>query len=243
MKNTNRFTNKAQDYAKYRPTYPQECINYLIKNMKIKNKIIADIGSGTGKFTELILDYIKKVYAVEPNRYMRRQAEKLLNKNKKFISINGSAENTNLKNNSLDIIISAQAFHWFDLNKTKIEFRRILKSNSKIILIWNSKINNTKYLKEQKQILNKYVLKENNRNKNIVNRFFSNNYKKISFNHYQEFNLEGVLGRIKSLSYCPLPNTKEYKNIEKKINIAFKKYSKNGLIKYNYRCNAYIGKI
>lgn len=71
MNNTLRFNNKAKDYVKYRPTYPKECIDYLFKKFNLKNKLIADIGSGTGKFTELILN-AKQVYAVEPNKDMRK---------------------------------------------------------------------------------------------------------------------------------------------------------------------------
>ena len=78
----NKFTGKAKDYVKFRPTYPHEFINYLIKDLKIKDKVVADIGSGTGKLTELIVDKVKTIYAVEPNKDMRIAAEKLLNKNK-----------------------------------------------------------------------------------------------------------------------------------------------------------------
>jgi len=241
--NTNKFNKKAKDYVKYRPTYPDEFIDYLIKDLKIKNKIVADIGSGTGKLTELIVNNVKKVYAIEPNKDMRIAAEKILNKNKNFISINGCAEDSKLKNNFIDVIIVAQAFHWFDIKKTMVEFKRILKKNGLLVLVWNTKIHNTNFLKTQLKILSKYSNKVKTRNKNSVKKAFPNGYLKKSYWHNQEFDLKGVLGRISSLSYCPAQNTKQYKIIEKQITNAFNKYSKNGFIKYNYKTNAYIGKI
>lgn len=96
-------------------------------------------------------------------------------------------------------------------------------------------------MKEQKKILEKYSKK--NKDKNLVNKFFSNNYNKKSFYHSQEFNLKNVLGRIRSTSYCPMKNTKEYLDLETKITKLFNKYAKNNIIKYNYRCNIYFGKI
>ena len=163
--NTNKFNNKAKDYVKFRPTYPNEFINYLVKDLKIKDKVIADIGFGTGKLTELIINDCKTIYAVEPNKDMRVAAEKILNKHKTFHSVNGSAENTTLKDNSIDLIIVAQAFHWFDAKKARIEFKRILKPKGIVVLVWNLTLRNTKFLRAQRDILHQYSnLKEKKTN-------------------------------------------------------------------------------
>ncbi len=123
-----RFSSRVENYIKYRPSYPLGIIDFL-KNERVleKKSIIADIGSGTGKLTKIFLKKRKKVYGVEPNGEMRHAAERLLKKYPNFVSINGSAEKTSLDNESVDVIIVGQAFHWFNINEAKSEFLRILK--------------------------------------------------------------------------------------------------------------------
>ncbi len=119
---TKRFSDRVENYVKYRPSYPINLINHLKKKgIVTTGQKIADIGSGTGIFSKLLLNTENNVYAVEPNKEMRIAAEKSLQNKLNFISINGSAEDTTLKENSIDIITAAQSFHWFDLQKAKKE--------------------------------------------------------------------------------------------------------------------------
>jgi len=125
---TTRFSNKVENYIKYRPHYPKAVIDYLKSENILKNdSVIADIGSGTGISAEMFLKNGSTVYGVEPNKEMREAAERLMSNYKNFISVNGTAEVTSLGIHSIDLIVAAQAFHWFDLDKTKAEFKRILK--------------------------------------------------------------------------------------------------------------------
>jgi ubiquinone/menaquinone biosynthesis C-methylase UbiE len=125
---TKRFSNRVENYVKYRPHYPQEIINFLSEEIGLNSeKTIADIGSGTGISAELFLENGNKVYGIEPNKEMREAAEIYLEKYKYFISVNGTAEDTLLENDSMDIVLAGQAFHWFDVEKAKKEFKRILK--------------------------------------------------------------------------------------------------------------------
>src|SRR5689334_2737571 len=123
---TKRFSNRVEQYVKYRPSYPKEIIPFLEKNAGLNSSfVIADIGSGTGISTKLFLDNGNKVFAIEPNNEMRKKGEELLRDHSSFISINGTAEQTTLADGSIDMIVAGQAFHWFDAGKTKSEFRRI----------------------------------------------------------------------------------------------------------------------
>jgi ubiquinone/menaquinone biosynthesis C-methylase UbiE len=70
---------------------------------------------------------------------MRIAAEKMLQKYPNFISINGSAEDTGLYENSLELITAGQAFHWFDLDQSRSEFKRILKPEGYAAIIWNNR--------------------------------------------------------------------------------------------------------
>ena len=129
MSNTSeRFSNRVENYVKYRPSYPREVMDLFRDEMNLqKNSVVADIGSGTGISTKLFLENGNTVFGIEPNEAMRQAAENFLNDLPKFESVNGTAENTTLLNKSVDFVIAAQAFHWFDQTKTNNEFKRILK--------------------------------------------------------------------------------------------------------------------
>ncbi|MGH2642903.1 MAG: class I SAM-dependent methyltransferase, partial [Chitinophagaceae bacterium] len=138
LNSTKRFSDRVDNYIKYRTGYPQEIIPYLKEVAELNTGMqIADIGSGTGILTKLFLENGNTMYAAEPNDAMRNAAEHLLKNYSRFISLDGTAEQTGLDNESMDMIIAGQAFHWFDPVKTKKEFQRIAKTNSFVVLIWN----------------------------------------------------------------------------------------------------------
>jgi ubiquinone/menaquinone biosynthesis C-methylase UbiE len=246
--NTGRFSNRVDNYIKYRPTYPKNFISFLFDQVVInENSTVADIGSGTGILTELLIDRVKTIYAVEPNKEMRNAAEKLLHGKKNFISINGTAENTLLNDNSIDYITAAQAFHWFDIEKTIQEFNRVIKPGGNLILAWNKRINETDFLKRYEEILMLYANDYNEVNhNNLTDDQLSNCFSKMNkayFDNYQDFDFNGLIGRVLSSSYCPLPGTEKYSIMEKELNAAFNKYSKNNLIRFSYKTEVLWGNI
>lgn len=140
LRQTHRFSDKAEFYAKYRPKYPKEIVKLLINREYLsENTVIADIGSGTGLLSKLFLDSGNKVYSVEPNDDMREYSEKFLERYNRFTSVKGTAEETHLLSNSIGLVAVGQAFHWFDPIKTKREFKRILIPNGHAVLIWNKR--------------------------------------------------------------------------------------------------------
>ena len=192
-----RFSTRVEKYIKYRPRYPQEIIKFL-KEKKILsvNSIIADIGSGTGILSELFLKEGNLVYGVEPNIDMRKAGENFLSKYSKFVSIEGSAELTTLKSKSIDIITAGQAFHWFNLEKTRSEFIRILKPDNWVILIWNRRKTETNiFLKDYEKFLLMYGTdyKAIEKSKLDFDKFFGTNhkYEKVIFDNYQIFDYDG----------------------------------------------------
>jgi ubiquinone/menaquinone biosynthesis C-methylase UbiE len=249
MNNTERFSDRVDNYQKYRPSYTDETIDYIFNNFGLSNdSVIADIGSGTRIFTEKLLKRCKKVYAVEPNPEMRIAADKKLSPYKTYESINGTSENTTLDDKSLNGITVAQAFHWFNIEKTKEEFKRILKKDGYIFLIWNKRVSNTPFLSTYEKILIENipeysVVTHNNINEDIIKGFLTKDYSKASFSNNQVFDLKGVLGRLNSSSYTPKENTKEYGLIKVLISKAFTQYSENGFISFNYNTEIYSGKI
>ena len=115
---TTRFTNTVENYIKYRPSYPFELVRWMTRKLNLQhNSTVADIGSGTGKLTELFLQNGNPTFAVEPNQAMREAAENLLGEYQNFNSHSGSAEKIDLPSNYIDFIVAGQAFHWFDIPK------------------------------------------------------------------------------------------------------------------------------
>lgn len=248
MNSKTRFSNRVENYVKYRPVYPNEAINFLCDKLRINKKsVIAEMGSGTGILTKQIIDKAGKIYAVEPNKEMRKAAEKLLSEFINFISVDASAENTSLPDHSVDFVISAQAFHWFDRIKTKKEFKRILKNDGIVILLWNNRLFNTDFLKQYEIILKKYANDYNKVNHLLITEKelteFYNQFQKITFPNKQTFDHEGLIGRLLSSSYVPLPGEKNHNLLFKEIEKIYHIYSVDGMINFSYVTEVYWGKI
>jgi ubiquinone/menaquinone biosynthesis C-methylase UbiE len=135
--NTTLFSGKAANYAKARPSYPREAVDYICSLVN-PNVVFADIGAGTGKWTELIAARGYEIYAVEPNDDMRKELENTLADFGNAHIINGTDTDTKLSEYSIDIVTVAQALHWFDLDKFRKECERILKPGGKVITIYNN---------------------------------------------------------------------------------------------------------
>ena len=247
---TERFSSRVEHYAKYRPGYPVEILELLLKKCGLTPKsIVADIGSGTGKLSELFLQNGNTVFAVEPNSGMRAAAEKLLRNNEAFISVDGTAESTTLRDATVDIIAAGQAFHWFDRPKAKIEFNRILKSSGWVVIIWNERrLEATPFLRAYEELLLRYGtdyqdVRHENTASEVAGFFPPNNVIVKTFENRQEFDLEGVTGRISSTSYTPEPGTAEFLKMAEALQQIFAQHAVNGRVVFEYDTRVYLGQL
>ena len=130
-----RFSNRVANYAKYRPGYPPEVLDLFRREMGLtQDSIIADIGSGTGLSTY----------------HCRTSSRTRLRRRK---DLNDGRRRTNPQTHRM-----TQAFHWFDADKTRDEFRRILKPGGYVALIWNERqLDTTEFLREYEKLLLKYA--------------------------------------------------------------------------------------
>ncbi len=240
-----RFSSRVENYIKFRPNYPSEIIKFLKeKNILQDDSVIADIGSGTGILSEIFLKNGNTVYGIEPNADMRNAAESLLENYSNFITTDGSAENTKLRAKSINIITVGQAFHWFDIKKTQKEFKRILKEDGYVVLIWNNrKKSNNGFSNEYEKFILKYGkdYKLTRKDEKDINSFFK--YEKQVFFNYQDFDFEGLKGRLLSASYIPLEDSPEYEEMIKELKIIFSKYQHEGVIRLEYDTEVYYGRI
>jgi SAM-dependent methyltransferase len=251
MKPTDKFTDKAEVYAKYRPNYPIEYIEYLISETCLnEDSIIADVGSGTGILSMQLLERGFTVIGVEPNDDMRAVAEQTLKQDSRFISVKASAENTTIKDNSLDLVTVAQAFHWFNMKQFRVECQRILKQNARVALVWNSREGLSDLNKESADVCREYCTNFKGFSGGMeetpiaFQHFFKDGkYDLKYFRNDLPFDLSGFLGRYLSASYAPKKTDKEYKPFITALSSLFEKYSHNGKIIIPNITRSYLGKV
>ncbi|MCY3414699.1 MAG: class I SAM-dependent methyltransferase [Candidatus Heimdallarchaeota archaeon] len=247
MNHHRRFSDKVKNYIEYRPDYPDKVYDAIKKYIDINsNWVIADVGSGTGKSSLLFLNKGHQVIGIEPNDEMRVAAEHLLSQYK-FKSVNASAENTTLTDNSVDLIVAGQAFHWFDVDKCKQEFTRISK-NGYAVLIWNSRSKKDGMMKAYEDFLQNsdtdYAEVNMFKNKDSdITRFFDTVVVETIVNT-QEFDWNGFLGRALSSSYSPKPSDPKYDEFVDGLSNIFESYkNESDRIKFVYSTDVFIGKI
>ncbi|GAB1857632.1 class I SAM-dependent methyltransferase [Flavobacteriaceae bacterium MHTCC 0001] len=248
--NTKRFSDRVENYVKYRPGYPKEIIPFLEKvtDLTVDSKI-ADIGSGTGKCTEIFLDSGYEVAGVEPNLEMRMAAEALFEQQPLFKSIKGSAEDTSLEAESYSHIIAGQAFHWFDPALAKKEFQRILTSGGWVVLIWNERDVQSPFLADYELFLHEHAVKYSEVvHRNIDENAFETFYEPFSYDiksipSYQLFDFEGILGRYLSSSYAYNEGEKPFEAAKEGLQVLFEKHKENNTIKMEYLTNIYYGQL
>jgi len=248
---TQRFSNRVDNYAKYRPGYPKGVIELLRdKGSLTADWVIADIGSGTGIFTELLLDEGFTVYAVEPNDAMRNAADDTLGNNPNYHSVKGTAESTILPSNSMDMIVCAQAFHWFDAQQCKAEFARILKPSGLTALIWNNRqveidefSIDYELLLQQQASDYKRVNHQNLTDADFSAFFKDGKYTLTRFPNVQVFDEAGLIGRAFSSSYVPAQETVEGGLFLEKLKAIFSKHQVNGTVNVEYQTEVYLGQV
>jgi SAM-dependent methyltransferase len=248
MDNTQRFSNKVEDYVKYRPHYPAAIVPYLQERFGFTSGAIADVGAGTGILTKLFLNAGYTVYAVEPNAPMLAKATAWLNNYPGFTAVPGSAENTPLANNSVDAVMAAQAFHWFNAEKSKAEFTRILKADGLVVLVWNERRIESAFEQEYEVLINKYgkdyvQVKHRNIKTSDLAAFFAPAPMELKeFSNQQVFDFEGFRGRLLSSSYMPSPGDPGFDEMITALKELFDKYQQGGTITITYDTNVYAGR-
>ncbi len=244
-----RFSNRVENYVRYRPGYPPEILDLLRSDAGlISASVIADIGSGTGISTQLLLKTGCTVHGIEPNREMRQAAERLLGGWPAFRSVNGTAQATTLPDKSAVLIVAAQAFHWFNTPETRAEFTRILKPGGHIALIWNERRTDaTPFLRDYEQLLVRFAtdyvtVRHENIDAAALERFFNGPYAAHTFPNEQRFDFPALQGRLLSSSYAPPPGHPQHEPMIAGLRRLFDLHQSAGEVRFEYDTRVYVGR-
>jgi len=247
---TSRFSDRVENYVRYRPGYPGDVLRVLKENCSLQpHHVIADVASGTGIWTRMLLENGSRVFGVEPNAEMRQAGERLLAGFARFTSIDGTAETTTLPDASVDFVTAAQAAHWFDRKRARREFVRILRPIGWLVLLWNERItDSTPFLRAYEQLLigygTDYGEVRHERTTDAVNEFFDPApYKERTFDMRQEFDYAGLEGRLLSSSYAPGPGHSKYEPMLRELKAIFVENAVAGRVAFDYKTRVYLGQL
>src|SRR5882724_2600557 len=238
---TQRFSNRVENYLQYRPRYPAEIIGTLKAECGLQaTSLIADVGSGTGFLAKLFLSNGNQVFGIEPNREMREAGEQLLRSYPKFISVAATAEATTMPADSVDFVTAGQAFHWFDRECCRKEFKRLLRPGGWVVLVWNDRrIDSTPFLVEYEQLLRAfgtdYAKVDHKRiDTRVLRQFFGDDPIRKSFPTCQEFDLLSLKGRLLSSSYVPEVGQPHHTQMMERLHALFDKHHATGKVLFEY---------
>lgn len=246
MDPTQRFSNRVDNYVKYRPGYPAELLAYLRANCGLTPEtVVVDVGSGTGKLTRLFLENGNAVYGVEPNADMRQAAELVLADFPGFHSVAAPAEATTLPANLAGLVVAGQAFHWFNAPAAVAEFTRILKSGGRVALVWNERDVAVPFHNAYEQMLTKYALEYRAVDHKQVGAaqlqsLFGAAVTTQIFGYTQEFDFEGLKGRLLSSSYAPLAGHPHHEPMLQELRRIFEAHQRDGKVSFIYQTKVYV---
>ena len=249
---TKRFSSRVEAYVKYRPSYPEALLEALERECALSRpSVIADVGSGTGISTELLLRRGHRVYGIEPNAEMREAAERLLAPWRDFVSIDGRAEATGLDGQSVDLVFAAQAFHWFDPAACRREFTRILRPPGNVALVWNDRsVDASPFLVAYEALLRaqsidyEKVKRGDDVSGAVLDEFFApRGYRTLRFANWQDFDREGLIGRALSSSYVPGPGHPGHERFFAELGRIHDAHAREGRVRFEYTTSLHLGRV
>lgn len=246
---TQRFTDRVSDYVKYRPGYPREIVTWLHERCGLQQGArVADIGAGTGISARCFLDAGHTVIAVEPNGAMRAAADAWLSGYRGYASVAGTAEATTLDDASVDLVIAAQAFHWFDPDTARREFARILAPGGQVALFWNSRlVDGTPFLEGYEALLQRYsvdyqaVSERYGDDASMAAWFGDGLLHAAQFPNAQRLDFDGLKGRLMSSSYAPKAGHVNHEPMLAALRELFDRTAQGGTVEFIYETRMYAG--
>lgn len=243
------FTGRVADYVASRPGYPDALFAALrARCPPFAGATVADVGSGTGLFTRGLLQCGYRVVAIEPNAEMRRASDDLLGGIDAYRSVDGGAEALPLASSSVDLITVAQAFHWFEVERTRIEFLRVLTPPGQVALVWNDRVLDDPLQAALDEIFAEFggakraALVSHEERANVPPFFGVTPPREFSWPHSHRLDEQGLASLVFSRSYMPGKNTRDGREIAGRVVGMFRRFVDQGTVEVRYRTVAFLGR-
>jgi len=244
-----RFSDRADDYVRGRPGYPEALFDSIVELGGLEpGATVADLGAGTGISTEPLLRRGFRVIAVEPNDAMRAALAARLASHAGLVIVAGSAEETGLARHSVDLALAAQAFHWFDAERTTSELRRVLSSHAaRVALVWNARrADGTPFVEAYEALLLRHGTDYREVGHRGVGReqlaaFFGGPFEERRFDNVQRLDFAALSARLLSSSYVPAAGQPGHEAMMAELRVIFDRHGANGAVELLYDCELSIG--
>ena len=252
LRSTKRFSACVEDYARYRPSYPVEVVRTLEREARVapERTRVVDLGCGTGISAACFLREGYTVTGVEPNADMRAAAEAALGASPRFRIVAGRAEDVPLPDSCCELIVVAQAFHWFDAPAARSEMRRLLVDDGVLALVWNERrIDASAFLRDYDAILRRYatdyakVAQTYKSDIDMTGFFGPAGCTRRVFPYHQDFALAALKGRAMSSSYVPRPGQPGHDGLVRALTEAFERHAVANAVRFEYDTRLYFGRL
>lgn len=250
MHSKERFTNRAADYDQWRPRYPARAVDFIVRALDLRvGSALADLGAGTGIFSRLLADAGFAVAVVEPNEDMMARARDAMGAYPETRFFLAPAEATEIASGSVDAAVAAQSFHWFDLAAVREELIRIVKPPHPFAGIWNvRRTDSTPFLHAYHDFLLRWGTdyeeihqRQENAGDSVRNLFADQKVVTESFDNVQEFDYQGLEGRLLSCSFVPRRNDPNFDPMLEDLRRLFAEYATENRVAFEYDCRVYAG--
>ncbi len=247
---TRRFTGLADVYARYRPTYPAAAVDFILERCGLRPRsVLVDVGCGTGISSRMFAARGLRVVGIEPNEEMRAQAsdEPVPRGSVPPEYRDGRAEATGLATASADAVLAAQAFHWFEPERTLPEFARILRPGGWIVLLWNTRDDRDPFTAEYGRLVWSLTdrpaareIREDSPAALWHTRLFDA-ADPVFFANEQRMDEDGLLGRAFSASYAPKEPARREAYAEA-LRTLYRTHASDGSVALRYRTEVHLAR-
>ncbi len=237
-----RFSTRADDYARFRPSYPAGAIEAILDGLGDPAGLTClDVGAGTGISARLLAERGCRVIAVEPNASMRAKAEA----HPRVEYLEGNAEQTGARDASIDLVLAAQAYHWFDEGPALAEFARVLRPGGRLAVMWNVPDEKDAGGAGYREIMLRYATEPptspwNNFNPpSLAGDARFEGFRERVFLFAQDLSCEALIGRAMSASYAP-SSGRAREAMEADLAHLYSRHERAGLFALRYLTRVYL---